>query len=667
MHPARFLILLFCLSALAAADPSSNKPLLANLFGDHAVLQRDRPVTVWGWADAGSAITVSLSGPGLASPVLANATAGSDGRWQASLPPQRAGGPYVLGAETAGHSSQATDILIGDVWLCTGQSNMEFPLNGATDATAEKASANWPRIRHLAAGRLIAGEPQATTIAKWTVCTPQTAGAFTAVGYFFARKLHQDLDVPIGLVNTSYGGTRAEHWTSAEALATLPAYAEPARLFHELFTASQEQSQRTGKDYDTLVRAWYETNDPGSAGTPARWSDPATVLGDDWSDVTLPARLKQAKAVPNDFTGTVWLRRDFDVPAEAAGKAGMLFLIRVKDIDSAWINGRNIGDSESVNWFRKHRVPAGLLHAGRNTIAVRLVCFEGECGLTGNEKELAVTPEGLPPIALAGGWKLHRGTAFADAPPMPVRFDRVPGATSLYNGMIAPLLPLTVAGAIWYQGESNTDAAYNYRTLLPTMIRDWRTRFAQPEMPFLIVQLPNHMGRGTKPENSAWAELREAQALAAREVPNCGLAVTIDIGEALDVHPHNKQDVGLRLALLAEAQVHHLPVAASGPRFRAQSIEGSSIRLAFDADVGLAASDGKPLCGFAIAGADRRFSWATARIDGTTIVVSAPEVPQPVAVRYAWANNPACNLSNASGLPASPFRSDDWPGTTWPR
>jgi len=368
--------------------------------------------------------------------------------------------------------------------------------------------------------------------------------------------------------------------------------------------------------------------------------------------------------VPTNFTGTVWLRRDVDLPEAVAGKGGMLNLVRVKDMNAAWVNGRSVGDSESVNWLRKQRVPAGLLHAGRNTVAVRLVCLDGECGLTGKAEDLALTPEGLPPVALAGAWKLRLGVAFADAPPMPARFDRVAGVTSLYNGMIAPLLPLTVTGMLWYQGESNTDAAWQYRALLPALIRDWRGHFAQGDTPFLIVQLPNHMGRGTRPESSAWAEMREAQSLTASTVPGCGLAVTIDIGEAENVHPINKQEVGRRLALVAEAQVYRLPVAASGPRFRAMKIENGTIRLAFDAAAGLAASDGQPLTGFAIAGSDKRFKWATARLDGETVVVSAPDVPSPVAVRYAWASNPACNLTAASGLPASPFRTDDWPLTT---
>lgn len=658
--PLRLLLVALLGLALGHAGEAPAKPLLATLFGDHAVLQRDRPVALWGWAEAGSVVTAKLG------EATATATCGADGRWLARLPAQPAGGPHVLEVVAGTKRVQSQDVLVGDVWLCTGQSNMEYPVSGAKDAAAEKAAADWPQLRHFAAGRLIAGEPQAQTSGKWLVCTPANVGIFTAVGYFFGRKLHQDLKIPIGLVNSSYGGTRVEAWTSAEVLSTIPASAAAVTAFQDLVARSNEQRARTGKDYDTLIRAWYREHDPGSAGEPAPWADPATPTADGWSEVTLPARLKQAKAVPSGFTGTVWLRRDFELSAAAAAKGGMLNLIRVKDTNAAWINGTSIGDSEQVNWFRKQRVPAGLLKAGRNTVAVRLVCLDGECGLTGKAEELALTPEGQPPIALAGSWKLRLGTAFADAPPVPVRYDRVPGPTALYNGMIAPLLPLTVAGAIWYQGEGNTDAAYLYRSQLPAMIRDWRARFGQ-ELPFLIVQLANHMGRGTRPETSAWAELREAQALTAREVPGCGLAVAIDIGEELNIHPLNKQEVGRRLALLAEAQVHHLPVAASGPRFRAATAEGATLRLAFDETAGLATSDGAAPIGFAVAGKERKFVWATARIDGATVVVSAPEVAEPVAVRYAWGNNPACNLTNASGLPAGPFRSDDWPGVTWPK
>ena len=661
-------LLLLCAASGYAASPDVAKTLLSPLFGDHAVLQRDRPVALWGCAEPGTPVTVTLRGRGLPATATATAMTGKDGRWLARLSPLPTGGPYVLDVVAGQLRRQSSDVLVGDVWLCSGQSNMEFPVSGAKDAAAEKAAANWPLIRQVAAARLIAGEPQQVLgETKWVTCTPETVGNFTAVGYFFARKIHQDLQVPVGIVNSSYGGTRAECWVSAEGLSTMPEFAAPLASFKELVTRSREQQTRTGKDYDTLVREWYEANDPGSAGDPASWAAPATVVADGWSEVRLPAKLKETRAVPTNFTGTVWLRRDFDLSAESAAKGGMLNLIRVKDMNSAWINGRNIGDSESINWFRKHRVPAGLLKAGRNTVAVRLVCLEGECGLTGRAEELAMTPEGLPPVPLAGTWRLRLGTAFAGAQPMPARFDRAPGVTSLYNGMIAPLLPLTLTGTLWYQGESNTDAAWLYRTLLPTMIRDWRGRFAQGETPFLIVQLPNHMGRGTRPETSAWAEMREAQALTARTSPGCGLAVTIDIGEAENVHPLNKQEVGRRLALLAESQVYHRPVACAGPRLRAQTVESNAIRLSFDDAEGLTAADGKTLTGFTIAGSDRRFKWATARIEGTTVVVSSPEVTAPVAVRYAWANNPACNLTNASGLPAAPFRTDDWPGVTQPK
>lgn len=664
-------LFIFCLCAFSggyAAETVTVRPLLSPLFGDHAVLQRDHPAAVWGWTEPGTSVTVTLRGAGLPATATATAVAGADGRWLAKLGPLPAGGPHVLEVMSGGRQCSSSDVLVGDVWLCSGQSNMEFPVSGAMDTAAEKSAANWPLIRQVAAARLIAGEPQPVLGAtKWVACAPETVGNFTAVGYFFARRLHQDLHVPIGLVNSSYGGTRAECWVSAEGLSALPAFADPVANFRKLVASSREQQASTGKDYDARAREWYLANDPGSAGDPAPWADPGTGTAAGWSEVSLPAKLKEAKAVPTTFTGTIWLRRDFDLPAESAGKGGMLNLIRVKDMNAAWINGRSIGDSESLNWLRKQRVPAGLLRAGRNTVAVRLVCLEGECGLTGHAADLAMTPESGPAVPLAGTWKIRLGTAFADAPPLPARFDRVPGVTSLYNGMIAPLLPLALTGMLWYQGESNTDSAWQYRTLLPAMIRDWRGRFGQGDLPFLIVQLPNHMERGTRPETSAWAELREAQALTAREVPNCGLAVTIDIGEAKNVHPANKQEVGRRLALVAEAHVYRRPVACSGPRYRTQTVENGTLRLSFDEAQGLKAADGQALTGFTIAASDRRFKWASARLEGATVVVSSPEVPAPLAVRYAWANNPACNLTNDSGLPAAPFRTDDWPGVTWPK
>lgn len=645
------------LVVVGASAAEGGRPLLHPLFSDAAVLQRDRPVTVWGWAAPGAEVSVALAGDGLAAK-SAMVKAGADGRWQAAIGPFAAGGPYVLTATAGEAKAEARNVLVGEVWLCSGQSNMEMIVKGCKDFEVEKAKADLPKIRHIQVQKHNAGHPQELIKGAWTVCGPETVGGYTAAGYFMARRLHATLGVPIGLVHSSWGGTAAEAWTSAEKLATLADFAKPVAEFRKLVADVEAQRAATGKDFGQLMGEWYKANDPGTSASPS-WAD-ASLADADWSTAAMPALFEDAKAVPATYDGTVWLRRTVDVAAADAGKPATVKIGKVDDIDATFVNGRQVGGAESQYWARAYKVPANVLKAGANIVAVRVLDLGGKGGIVAKPEEMALAIDGGATIPLVGEWRLHQGVELkAAAAPLPLRWDRGVLPTSLYNGMIAPLLPMTHAGVIWYQGEANAGRPAQYRTLLPAMIADWRERFGQGDLPFLIVQLANWQPRKDQPGESSWAELREAQAFTARNVPKAGLAVAIDIGDGADIHPKNKQDVGLRLALAAERIAYGKDIVHSGPWYRSMAVEGGAIRVSFDhVGAGLVSQDGQALTGFAICGADRKWVWADARIDGGTVVVSAASVASPIAVRYAWAENPACNLANADGLPAVPFRTD---------
>lgn len=499
---------LLSISAILAAGSTALQAAvaLASPFTDHAVLQRDQPIPVWGTADAGERVTVSFNGQ---SKMVA---AGADGRWMIRLDPQTAGGPFemtVAGTNTL----KLSDILVGEVWVCSGQSNMEWTVKNSRDPAQEIAAAKFPLIRHFKVEKKTFDTPQTRCNGTWTVCSPETAADYTAVGYYFARKLHQDLNVPIGLLNTSWGGTPAEAWTSAPALSG-----------HATFAGVSAAWDKQGENYPAALEKHRQAL--------AKWE-----------------------------------------AAAAAAKA----------------------DGKPVP--QKPRPPQD--------------------------------PKTSP----------HKPSV-------------------LYNGMVAPLVPYAIKGAIWYQGESNAGRAAQYHDLLSLMIGDWRRSFAQGDFPFYIVQLANFMARKAEPGESNWALLREAQYLTTTTVKNTGLAVIIDIGEEKDIHPKNKQDVGLRLALNALAKDYGKDITYSGPVYKSMMVDGANAVLSFDHLGGGLVAKGDKLTGFAIAGEDKKFVWADAKIVGDTVVVSSASVSKPVAVRYAWADNPECNLYNKADLPAVPFRTD---------
>ncbi len=625
---------------------------LPSIYGDHMVLQHGRTAIIWGWATPGIEVTARLNGD---APVATRA--GRGGRWRVTLPARLPGGPHILALRTGdGAEIVLRDILFGDVWICSGQSNMEWPFNQTHDAATERPRADHSGIRLFTVAKNAQAKPVPDCGGTWQCCTPETVGLFSGVGYHFGQELARHLDLHIGLINTSWGGTKAEAWTSAEALRATPglAYlAAPAKAR----AATLAKAYRTIADY--RPEKGLERRPDGTLPDPGRrpfthgWEAPGH---DDsrWLDLPVPGDWDNHGLA---IDGAVWYRRQVVIPATWAGRPLTLSLGVVDDFDTAWFNGVEVGRTgmETPNWWqvrRKYAVPAHLVAAGEATVAVRVFDHFMNGGMMGPSDGLLLHPAGdeAEAISLAGFWRTAIELAVKQPPPA--------SNCSLFNGMIAPLLPLAVKGAIWYQGESNADRAEEYRTLLATMIADWRRRWGVGDFPFYIVQLANYMATKDEPGDSAWAELRDAQRQVAETVPNGGMAAAIDLGEADDIHPRNKRDVGRRLAWQALRKTYRIKdIHCDGPRLDKAVLDGGTVLLAFAAEGGaLSTRDGAAPQGFAVAGADRVFHWADAEIVGPDrVVLCCPAVPQPRHVRYAWADNPVANLVDAKGLPATPF------------
>ena len=635
--------------AVVANPPTaaSANPFLHPLFSDHAVLQRDVPLPVWGWTEPGERVKVDFLGQSV------ETTADDSGKWLVKLGPYPAGGPHTL-TVSGSKTVEVTDVKMGDVWICSGQSNMEWPVTKSDRSEAEIVAADHPNIRLFTVPRMASVEPLSTVEAHWEICSPATIANFSAVGYFFGRDVEGEIQVPIGLIHSSWGGTVAEAWMSAGAVARVGDFDRALANVQE----SREASGAKPARFDQLLATWWKENDPGSGQTP--WSA-ENFDSADWKSMDLPGLWENRGLT--DFDGIVWFRREVTLPETWDGKPMELGLGTLDDYDTTYFNGKAIGHQEDWNKLRNYKIPAGLAKAGRNVIAVRIFDRQGDGGFGGTAGDLRLTLVDDPNVAaisLAGPWLYQIGAKITDISPPPDRDDSNPNrVTVLYNGMIAPLEPFAIKGALWYQGESNAGRPAQYRRILPELIRDWRSKFGSGDFPFLIVQLANYMKRLDQPAASKWAELREAQYLTTKAVPNAQVALAIDIGEANDIHPTNKQEVGRRLALDALAMVYGKDVVNSGPTYRGMEVHANSIRLSFDhAKGGLMVRGGTKLEGFAIASQDGKFEWADAVIDGDGVVVSSTLVDLPVAVRYAWANNPACNLTNQAGLPAVPFRTD---------
>lgn len=611
---------------------------LSPIFTDNMVLQQQSEVPIWGKAKPNSTVNVTTSWDGKKQ----TTTADSEGKWMIKVSTPAAGGPFEIEI----NKIKLKNVLIGEVWICSGQSNMEWPVKSAANSDNEIAAANYPNIRLLTVNRATSIHPLEDFTAKgngWETCSPETISDFSAVAYYFGRNIHHSLNVPVGLIHTSWGGTLAEAWTSEQSLKMMPEF---IRAVDDFKTSSERLSLE-----DWLAEV--NKNDFGLKDNVAIAA--AKDYNDsDWNTAVQPELWENGDLFDTD--GIVWFRKNIEIPESWEGSNLILSLGAIDDIDITYFNGKEIGSTNGWEEDRKYIIPASLVKKGTAVIAVRVVDTGGGGGFYGDPKKMFIAPvnNDAMRINLDGEWKYKLSVKLKGTN---LNVENEP--TSLFNAMLAPLIPYGIKGAIWYQGESNSGRSYQYRTLFPLMINDWRSKWGY-DFPFYFVQLANYMEIKENPSESGWAELREAQ-LKTLQLENTGMAVTVDIGDTDDIHPKNKQDVGKRLALQALSQTYGLEVVASGPMYHYYQLEGDKIRIFFrPSKSALKIKGDNVLKGFAIAGPDKIFHWADARIEGDQVVVSSPKVAFPIAVRYAWADNPICNLFNEADLPASPFRTDDW-------
>ncbi len=634
---------------LLATTAAPAQVRLPRLVSNGMVLQRDAPVRIWGWAKPGEEVSVAFQGKAY------RATTGADGQWRVQLPAMKAGGPYELKIDASNHLV-LKDVLLGDVWFCAGQSNMELPMRRVRDKyPQEVATANNPRIRQFDVPMRydFRGPKSDVTGGSWVSLTPETVLGFSAVGYFFAKEINAKYQVPVGLIKVAVGGSPAEAWLSADALKQFPKYEQQAAPYKDSAAVAgiqQRERAAVGEWYKRLHQA-----DQGEAPGQVKWSSPGYDASA-WP--TMPVPGYWAEQTPLGMVnGVLWFRKEVEVPAGMAGQPGRLELGTLVDADSTYINGQLVGSTAYQYPPRKYDFGPGVLKAGKNVITVRLISNGGRGGFT-KEKTYQLTAGGQA-LDLRGPWQYKLG---ATMPPTPgtTTFQYQPGG--LYNGLVAPALPYAIKGVLWYQGESNVGRPADYYALTSTLVQDLRTHFQQPNLPFLYVQLANINAAKKEPGESNQALVRDAQRRLLA-LPRTGMAVITDVGEWNDIHPLDKQTVGHRLALAAEKVAYgDTKVVASGPLFQSMKIAGNQATLTFaGVGSGLEAKGGGPLGGFTVAGADKKFVPAQARIEGNKVVISSPQVAAPVAVRYAWADNPAdANLYNKEGLPASTFRTDEF-------
>ena len=650
----RIAVYLFLVVAIFS-PPLRAEPALPHLFSDHMVLQRDKEVVVWGWANPREHISVSLNH------LTGDAITGTDRRWKVTLPPMPAGGPLTLtvrGAKSA-KAIVLRDVMFGEVWVASGQSNMTYALSGATGAADEIPKATYDQIRFFTVPKKIALSAQRDTLRSfWEVCSPDTAKAFSAVGYFFARDLHRALGVPIGVILSAWPGTAAEEWTDPESLRREPLLQpimtrwDASSSEVKRFAAQSADISLEFDDFELLpVGGGSEGDVPFSnfengtsnTSTGGTWKYQWSEAPDTTFEVVSPGRGNKGYAarIAGAFDGASSSNWQADIkldgsPADLSTYAGIRFWVRGHGEFHFQVLQPSISDWDNYSTERFQAGPEWK----------QITVWFADLKQAGWGVATPFTPQFLT------GFLISSMPAVGDA-------ARPPGG--LYQGMVMPLTNYKIRGAIWYQGEGNTWRAYQYRKLLPTLIQSWRAAWGEPDLSFLIVQLPSH---GTTPElgDSIWAELREAQLLTAKSVPNTGLAVTIDVGDEKNLHPPRKAEIGERLALWALGTTYGRKIVYSGPLYDSMEIKEDEIHIHFKhVGAGLEAR-GDKLRGFSIAGADRKLHWANARIEGDEVVVSGGEVNAPSSVRYAWAGSPDCNLYNIEGLPASPFRTDDWPG-----
>jgi sialate O-acetylesterase len=619
------------------------------MFGDNMVVQRDKPIRIWGWANSGDVIHVEINGH------TAKAIAGADGHWQTEIEAPPTGGPYTMTVAGPNQNIVLHEILVGEVWLCGGQSNMELGLARTRNGADEIKSADHPEIRLFKVQQHVSYAPTAAPQGSWIICSPQTIaenGGFSAVAYYFGRALQEQLHVPIGLVQDCVGGTPAESWMSPESLHKL-------HDFDPVLTEIERLHAKGGPEYGSFLMHWLDEYDVGQSNN---WAS-LDFNDSSWKTVQLPNAFEQL-GVP-DAPSICWFRKEFTLPDPLGTNIAMLFLGSIEKMDTTYINGHWVGASSWVENPRVYFVNDNVLKPGRNVIAIRVFKMKPNGGFLAKPDTLRLSLGDKLTIPLGGDWK---GALSADARPphpLPLSFENYPTMPIvLYEGMIEPVAPLSLRGAIWYQGEANFERAHQYRTLLPAMIGDWRKLFHEGDFPFYIVSLPAFMHRRAQPGDDSWAELREAQFLTAKNVAHSGLAVTVDTGDADNIHPPDKKIVGERLAFCALAKDYGKDIPFAGPTFASVDHLPGALKLHFKNTEGGLTVKGDRLEEFSVAGKNHQWHWAEAKLDGDSVIVSSPEVSEPEAVRYAWQANPAATLFNGAGLPAVPFRTDDWPGVT---
>ena len=621
---------------------------LPQLVQDSMVLQRDVPVTIWGWANAGEKVSVRFNKKNY------KTTTGADGKWAVTLSSTKAPGPYTM-TITASNTITLNNILVGEVWFCSGQSNMEHWMDRHNVEYAQEiATVNNLEIRQFLIPREnnLKGPAEDLPGGSWKTATRANIGRFSVVAYFFAKKLQEIYHVPIGIINASVGGTPIESWTSEEGLKEFP---DMLKIIQRNKNTAFVDSVNQAVEAAQKERAKKKEVDKGLTGK-IPWYD-VEYVPKNWHTINIPGYWEDQGI--RDLDGAVWYRKEIDVPASMTGVPAKISLGRIVDADFVYINGKLVGSTSYQYPQRRYDMPADLLKPGKNTFVIRLINYGGKGGFIPDKPYLLATEKDT--IDLKGYWQYKVGEVFTrdgNSGGGGISWQNQP--TALFNAMAAPATNYTIKGVIWYQGESNAGRAEQYKKLQPAQIVDWRKQWKRPDLPFLFVQLPNFMDATYSPSDGSWALMREAQ-LQSLSVPNTGMAITIDLGEWNDIHPGRKKVVGDRLALLAQHIAYgNNYIVYSGPIYQSQKIEGNKITLTFDhVGSGLVAVDGEPLNRFAIAGKDKKFVWAEAEIKDDKIVVWSDDVPEPAYVRYAWADNPVdANLYNREGLPASPFRTD---------
>ena len=664
----------------------SAKVELTPLFTDNMVFQQNCQAPVWGKAAPGANVSVTPSW----NKKTYTATADADGKWSVKIDTPKGSFKKHTLTISDGEPAVLQNVLVGEVWLASGQSNMQMPVESwravRTNQEDIDNAAQYSDLRLLQVSRatgMVEHDYFSADFDKWKESSPETIRNFSAAAWYFGRKLLQDLKVPVGIIHSSWGGTIIEAWMSAGAISEYPDLRPRLAYVRSLSDSESEREKTFEEEIDTFYKK-VTAEDKGISGGVALWAEPGF---DDSAWRTIPLPCKVQKLWPN-VNGIYWFRKQINIPASWAGKDLTLCLGPIDDFDETYWNAEFVGSGRIWNKAREYTVPGRMVKAGKTVICIRNTDDHGDGGLYGDPALLYVEGPDGKKIRLDNEWKVTLSVSFEGMPKSTAREPNL--VTVLYNAMIKPLAPFAIKGAIWYQGESNAEKAYRYRDLMSAMILDWRALWGY-DFPFYITQIANYKGVRKVAGDDDWAELREAQALATRTVDKCGMACIIDLGEAEDIHPVRKQEVGERLAKLAEVNDYGRKGIANGPRFESYKIENACIKVRFTDVAGglrvipsgkysedrygkvnvfpdmVAKAEKGELCGFQIAGADRVWHWADAAIAGKEVVVSCPEVAHPIAVRYAWGANPICNLYNSEGLPAWPFRTDDWQGITYGR